>query len=111
MLRLLTPLVSTIHAFAITLIFISIAAPAAADRIEVSPTQLEFSALGESQTVSVRVYDENNLEIEDAPFGYWVVFTEGSFNGENPGDNDFRIVSGGLEITAGGGRGGGGRDR
>ncbi len=101
MLRLLTPLVSTIYAFAITLIFMSIAAPAAADRIEVSPTKLEFSALGESQTVSVRVYDENELEIEDAPFGYFVSFAEGPSNGENPGDNDFRIVSGGLEITAG----------
>ena len=101
MLRLLTPLVSTIHAFAIALIFMSVAAPAAANRIEVSPTQLTFSALGESQTVSVRVYDENNLEIEDAPFNYFVIFDEGAFNGESPGDNEFRIVSGGLEITAG----------
>ena len=96
MLRLLTPLVSTIHALAITLIFMSVAEPAAADRIEVSPAQLTFSALGESQTVSVRVYDENDLEIEDEPFSYAYVFI-----GEISGDNDFREVSGGLEITAG----------
>ena len=99
--RLLTPLVSTIHAFAIALIFMSVAAPAAANRIEVSPTQLTFSALGESQTVSVRVYDENNLEIEDEPVIYVVSFNEGPFNGEIPGDNDFQQVPGGLEITAG----------
>ena len=96
MLRLLTPLVSTIHALAITLIFMSVAEPAAADRIEVSPAQLTFSALGESQTVSVRVYDENDLEIEDEPFSYTFVFI-----GEISGDNDLREVSGGLEFTAG----------
>ena len=74
MLRLPTPLVSTIHALAITLIFMSVAAPAAADRVEVSPAQLNFTALGETQTISVRVYDENDLEIEDAPFNYAIVF-------------------------------------
>ena len=42
MLRLLTPLVSTIHALAIALIFMSVAEPAAADRVEVSPAQLHL---------------------------------------------------------------------
>ena len=101
MVRLLTPLVSTVPALAITFILMSVAAHAAADRIEVSPAQLTFTALGESQTVSVRVYDENNLEIEDEPVIYVVSFNEGPFNGEIPGHNDFLQVSGGLEITAG----------
>ena len=34
-------------------------------RLEVSPAELRFSSLGETQTVSIRVYDENGNEIED----------------------------------------------
>ena len=60
MLRLLTPLVSTIHALAITLIFMSVAALAAADRAEITPSSLNFEAVSPSaalQRVTASVFD------------------------------------------------------
>ena len=78
-------------------------------RLEVSPAQLTFSALGETQTVSIRVYDGNGDEIEDAPFGAF-----GRFDLIWPDDGgppvrgvaEWRKVPGGLQVTALGNGGG-----
>ena len=78
-------------------------------RLEVSPARLTFGSLGEKQTVSVRVYDENNNEIEDAPFGAFGVFSLIWPDDGGPpvgGAAEWRKVPGGLEVTARGNGGG-----
>ena len=77
-------------------------------RVEVSPIELDFEALGATKTVTVRVLDENGVEDEDASFSWGMVF--GPCCGFEPGDTiktlDFVRVDDGLEITAEGtGRG------
>ena len=77
-------------------------------RVEVSPIELNFEALGETKTVTVRVLDENGVEDEDASFSWGMVF--GPCCGIEPGDTIKTVhivrVDDGLEITAEGtGRG------
>ena len=77
-------------------------------RVEVSPNELDFEALGETKTVTVRVLDENGEEDEDASFTRVMVFSPCC--GFEPGDTiktlDTVTVDDGLEITAEGtGRG------
>ena len=71
-------------------------------RVEVSPIELTFIALGDTKTVTVRVLDENGDEDEDASFGYLTTFQ--ACCGFRPGDtiNTLAIerVDDGLEITA-----------
>ena len=77
-------------------------------RVEVSPIELDFEALGATKTVTVRVLDENGVEDEDASFTWGMGF--GPCCGFEPGDTiktlDIVRVDDGLEITAEGrGRG------
>ena len=71
-------------------------------RVEVSPIELTFLALGATKTVTVRVLDENGVEDEDASFSYIMAFSPCC--GFRPGDtlNSLAIerVDDGLEITA-----------
>ena len=87
------------------------AAPGGA-RMEVSPTELNFTALGETQTVSIRIYDENGDKIEDPRVFITAVVDllwpdEGTFNSLLDGQDaepgaiaEWRLVPGGLEVTA-----------
>ena len=72
-------------------------------RVDISPRSLTFNALGDTESVTVRVLDENGDEVEDATFSY--------FGGSSPccGPDvhryDFTVidiekVDGGLEITS-----------
>ena len=77
-------------------------------RVEVSPIELDFEALGDTKTVTVRVLDENGDEDEDASFTAITVFHP-CCNLE-PGDPIETVhvarVDDGLEVTARGtGRG------
>ena len=71
-------------------------------RVEVSPIELTFIALGDTKTVTVRVLDENGVEDEDASFGYVTSFQ--ACCGFEPGDTlkipAIERVDDGLEITA-----------
>lgn len=71
-------------------------------RLEVSPAQLNFSALGEMETVSIRVYDGEGNVIEDAPTrvsGYFDLAWD--VNGNLLGAAaDIRSVPDGLEVTS-----------
>ena len=71
-------------------------------RVEVSPIELTFLALGATKTVTVRVLDENGVEDEDASFSYIMAFSPCC--GFRPGDtlNSLAIerVDDGLKITA-----------
>ena len=71
-------------------------------RVEVSPIELTFIALGDTKTVTVRVLDENGDEDEDASFGYVTSFQ--ACCGFEPGDTlkipAIERVDDGLEITA-----------
>ena len=64
-------------------------------RVEVSPIELTFLALGDTKTVTVRVLDDNGVEDEDASFSWGMVF--GPCCGKTV---DIVIVDDGLEITA-----------
>ena len=44
-------------------------------RVEISPGSLTFEALGETQTVTVKVLDANGDEDEDATFSYIGTFS------------------------------------
>ena len=77
-------------------------------RVEVSPIELDFEALGDTKTVTVRVLDDNGVVDEDASFSWGMVF--GPCCGFEPGDTirtlDIVKLDDGLEITAQGkGRG------
>ena len=61
-------------------------------RVEISPRSLTFEALGETQTVTVKVLDENGNEDTDASWNAFAVFSSGGI--------DMERVDGGLEITA-----------
>ena len=71
-------------------------------RVEVSPIELTFLALGATKTVTVRVLDENGVEDEDASFSYIMSFQ--ACCGFEPGDTlktlAIERVDDGLEITA-----------
>ena len=71
-------------------------------RVEVSPIELTFLALGDTKTVTVRVLDENGDEDEDASFTWITVFQPCC--GIEPGDpiQTVRVarVDDGLEVTA-----------
>ena len=73
-------------------------------RVEVSPIELTFEALGDTQTVTVRVLDENGDEDEDASFTWTTIFSPCC--GFEPGDTIGTVhtarVDDGLEVTAGG---------
>ena len=73
-------------------------------RVEVSPIELTFEALGDTQTVTVRVLDENGDEDEYASFGWTTFFSPCC--GFEPGDTIGTVhtarVDDGLEVTAGG---------
>ena len=73
-------------------------------RVEVSPIELTFEALGDTQTVTVRVLDENGDEDEDASFTWTTFFSPCC--GFEPGDPIGTVhtarVDDGLEVTAGG---------
>ena len=70
--------------------------------MEVSPIELDFEALGDTKTVTVRVLDENGDEDEDASFSAITVF-QPCCNLE-PGDPIETVhvarVDDGLEVTA-----------
>ena len=72
-------------------------------RVEISPRSLTFEALGETQTVTVKVLDANGDEDTEASFGWISIFSPCcGFSPENPpGSNHSERVDGGLEITAG----------
>ena len=71
-------------------------------RVEISPGSLTFEALGETQTVTVKVLDANDDEDEDATFSYIGIFSPCC--GFRPGDpiKSWHIerVDDGLEMTA-----------
>ena len=73
-------------------------------RVEVSPIELTFEALGDTQTVTVRVLDDNGDEDEDASFTWTTFFSPCC--GFEPGDTIGTVhtarVDDGLEVTAGG---------
>ena len=60
-------------------------------RMEVSPTELIFTTFGETQTVSIRFYDENGNEIEHPT---------PTISSLVDGVVEWRSVPGGLEVTA-----------
>ena len=72
-------------------------------RVEISPRSLTFEALGETQTVTVKVLDANGDEDTEASFNWISAFSPCcGFSPENPpGSNRIERVDGGLEITAG----------
>ena len=72
-------------------------------RVEISPRSLTFEALGETQTVTVKVLDANGDEDTEASLSWIGVFSPCcGFSPENPpGSNSITRVDGGLEITAG----------
>ena len=63
-------------------------------RVEISPGSLIFEALGETQTVTVKVLDENGDEDTGASWNFIGAFSTGGIGMER--------VDGGLEITANG---------
>ena len=73
-------------------------------RVEISPGSLTFEALGETQTVTVKVLDANGDEDEDATFSYIGTFSPCCDLNLKPGDpiKSWHIerVDDGLEITA-----------
>ena len=74
-------------------------------RLEVSPAELRFSALGETQTLSIRIYDENGDEIEDPSMqvtGLTSLVWPDDPDDTEPvgGPVEWRTVPGGLEVTA-----------
>ena len=68
--------------------------PTPAKRVEISPRSLTFNALGETQTVTVKVLDANGDEDEDASWGYITIF-----GGLSSGISTER-VDGGIKITS-----------
>ena len=69
-------------------------------RVEVSPSSLTFEALGEAQTVTVKVLDENGEEDTEASWGAISIFSPRTGGSIGDGGIDSERVVGGLEITA-----------
>ena len=67
---------------------------APAKRVVISPRSLTFNALGETQTVTVKVLDANGDEDEDASW-LWITIFSGLSSGIS-----IEKVDGGLEITS-----------
>ena len=67
---------------------------APAKRVVISPRSLTFNALGETQTVTVKVLDANGDEDEDASW-IWISFFSGFSTGIS-----IEKVDGGMEITS-----------
>ena len=79
---------------------VSVTVMIAGPKVQISPGSLTFEKLGETQTVTVKVLDENGDEDEDAT---WTLF--GTFSPccgiDDPGNNDIETVDGTLEVTSG----------
>ena len=70
-------------------------------RVEISPGSLTFEALGETQTVTVKVLDENGDEVTDALWGWVGSFSPSDFDDLLSGKGIIlEKVDGTMEITA-----------
>ena len=79
---------------------VSVTVTIAGPKVQISPGSLTFESLGETQTVTVKVLDENGDEDEDATWG-WIGFFSPCCGIDDPGSNDIEKVDGTLEVTSG----------
>ena len=91
----------TANASATVTVSISVTVTILSGRVQLSPRSLTFDALGDTKTVTVRIFDEDGEEDEDAWFSYSFFFFSPSTGGRiGDGGLDITKVDSGLEITA-----------
>ena len=80
---------------------VTVTLPAA--RVDISPRSLTFEALGDTESVTVRVLDENGDEVEDATFSYSAVSSPccgPDVDRTDPWVFDMETTGDGLDITS-----------
>ena len=90
----------TANASATVTVSISVTVTIPSGRVQLSPRSLTFDALGDTKTVTVRIFDEDGEEDEDAWYSYSYFFSLSTGGRIGDGGLDITKVDGGLEITA-----------
>ena len=90
----------TANASATVTVSISVTVTIPSGRVQLSPRSLTFDALGDTKTVTVRIFDEDGEEDEDAWSSYSYFFSLSTGGRIGDGGLDITKVDGGLEITA-----------
>ena len=90
----------TANASATVTVSISVTVTIPSGRVQLSPRSLTFDALGDTKTVTVRIFDEDGEDDEDAWYSYSYFFSLSTGGRIGDGGLDITKVDGGLEITA-----------
>ena len=90
----------TANASATVTVSITVAVTLPSGRVQLEPRSLTFDALGDTKSVTVRIFDEDGEEDEDAWFSFYYFFTLSTGGRIGDGGLDITKVDGGLEITA-----------
>ena len=85
---------------------VSVTVTISGPKVQISPGSLTFEKLGETQTVTVKVLDENGDEVTDASFGWFGSFSHRGIFDSDPKGISMEKEDGTIQVTAKGeGRG------
>ena len=90
----------TANASATVMVSMTVTVTLPGGRVQLEPRSLTFDALGDTKSVTVRIFDEDGEEDEDASFNFTYFFTLSTGGRIGDGGLDITKVDGGLEITA-----------
>ena len=90
----------TANASATVTVSIAVGVTLPSGRVQLEPRSLTFDALGDTKSVTVRIFDENGEEDEDATWNYFQFFTPSTGGRIGTGSLNVTRMDGGLRVTA-----------
>ena len=90
----------TANASATVTVSIAVGVTLPSGRVQLEPRSLTFDALGDTKSVTVRIFDEDGEEDEDATWNYFQFFTPSTGGRIGTGSLNVTRMDGGLRVTA-----------
>ena len=90
----------TANASATVTVSIAVGVTLPSGRVQLEPRSLTFDALGDTKSVTVRIFDEDGEEDEDATWNYFQFFEPSTGGRIGTGSLNVTRLDGGLRVTA-----------